>query len=366
MSVGGWWRVTGPTLFLLLAAIVVPFVAGGAAAMGTNASAAPAPVCLAAGSTGLNATIVATPHEKITGFVNATGCDIGVYVGPGVRDVHVVEATISNANDHGIFVQDAPGTVIIDNVVAHNGLAPHRCSAKILPPCILEDKAIELSGTSKALVRDNVVIDNIVDGGIGVSDDGPIDPGAPAPGTNHTSWENEVSYNTIVDNAFGCGIVLAAYDPGGGVARNVVVGNSVVGSAPGTGPFVGGIVVAADAPNTSAWHNLVKNNRITESIIPGIVVHSNAPGDRVWGNSLIGNLLVGNGFQSPPNDPIVPTAIEVVAEAHPGEPNAPKLTTTLVQNNLASHDIINIWLCDATSTTITDVDGSAPIPVQSC
>ena len=38
--------------------------------------------CLQAGNTGLTASIVAHPGQTITGAVDATGCDLGIYVGP--------------------------------------------------------------------------------------------------------------------------------------------------------------------------------------------------------------------------------------------------------------------------------------------
>lgn len=361
-----WVDALVAATLVAVAALMFPLTAGGANAVSVGGTTMTVPTCTPAGATGLTAAVVAIPHERISGTINASGCDIGVYVGPGAIDVSIVWATIANANDHGIFVQDVAGTMIADDVVAHNGLASHKCSGTVSPPCIAEDKAIELSGTSHATVRANLVIDNVVDGGIGISDDGAIDPGAPAPGTSHVSTANLVAYNSVVDNAFGCGIVVASYDATAGVYKNSVVGNSVVGSAPGTGPFVGGIVVAADAPGTSVWDNLVKQNQVVDSVIPGIVVHSNAPGDRVWGTMLVGNLLVQNGFQSPPNDPTLPTAIEVVAEDHPGEPNAPKLWNTAVLDNSANQDAIGVWLCDASLTTIVGLHGNAATPVATC
>lgn len=359
-------RVLGTAVLLLVAAFLLPMAFGHAAASGGAATPTSDPGCAAAGTTGLTAAVVATPHERISGTIDATGCDIGVYVGPGVFGVKITGATITNANDHGIFVQDTSGTMISGDVVVHNGLASHKCSASVPPPCIPEDKAIELSGTSHVTVRDTMVVGNIADGGIGVSDDGPVDPGAPAAGALRTSSENVLEGNTIANDAFGCGIVLASYDAGAGVRDNLVLHNSVTGSAPGTGPFVGGIVVAADAPGTHVWDNSILFNQVFESVIPGIVVHSNAPGDRVWGNALIGNLLVNNGFQSPPDDPTVPTGIEVVAEGHPGETNAPLLTDTFVLDNTADSDSIGVWLCDETHTVIIGLHGNAITPVESC
>ncbi len=320
-------------------------------------------MCVPAGTTGLTANVVAHSHQWISGYINAQGCDVGIYVGPGVTNVDIVGATVKNANDHGIFVQDTMGVKVLGDTVVHNGLAPHTCGA---PPCIAEDKAIQLTGTTGVIVRDNLVLNNMADGGIGVSDDGAFDPAALAPGALHPAIGNVIMDNMIVNDSFGCGIVLAAYDAGAGVGANIVGDNLVVGSAPGTGPFVGGIVVAADTPGTWVWDNAVVGNHIYRSIIPGIVVHSNAPGDRVWNNTFAHNMIGNNGFEGPPNDPTVPTGIEVVAEAAPGEANAPILANTTLQDNSVNHDAIGVWLCDETNTMIIDLDGSAPVSVETC
>jgi hypothetical protein len=73
-----------------------------------------------------------------------------------------------------------------------------------------------------------------------------------------------------------------------------------------------------------------------------------------------------NGFQSPPNDPTTPTGIEVVAEAHPGEPNAPQLTNTTLIGDSVNQDSIGVWLCDETGTVILGLSGNAVTPVESC
>lgn len=354
--------VVGTTLLLAMAAMLFPIWAAGAAAQPIGALGT-TPVCHAAGTTGLTAKVVAHSDEAITGWINASGCDVGVYVGPGVTHVLIDGATVLHANDHGIFVQDTGGVTIENNKVVHNGVAPHTCGS---PPCIAEDKAIQLTGTTGVIVRDNWVKNNFADGGIGISDDGPLDPGALNPGTLHAGTGNVVAYNDIINNAFGCGIVVASYNTGAGVGNNIVRGNLVVGNAPGTGPFVGGIVVAADTPGTLAWGNLVAHNTIYQSVIPGIVVHSNAPGDKVWNNTLRANLISINGFEGPPNDPTVPTGIEVVAEAAPGMSNAPTLSNTTVVGNTVNHDAIGVWLCYDTNTQIIDLDGQATVSVETC
>lgn len=51
----------------------------------------------------VNAAVVATSGQKITGTIDATGCGVGVYVGPGVTGV-TVKADVSNAHYVGIYV----------------------------------------------------------------------------------------------------------------------------------------------------------------------------------------------------------------------------------------------------------------------
>ena len=275
----------GTTLLLVAAGLLIPLLAGAALAGAHPLSPAAAdPTCQAAGSTGLTAAVVAGSDQVISGAVNAAGCDVGIYVGPGVMGVVIQGARVMNANDHGILVQDTSDVTIVGNQVVHNGLAPHACGS---PPCIAEHKAIELTRTSGVVVQHNVVRNNWADGGIGISDDGPFNPAGLAAGTLRAGTGNVVAHNQVIDNAFGCGIVVAAYNAGGGVTNNTVRDNVVMGSAPGTGPFVGGIVVAADTPNTVAFDNLVAGNRNHGSLIPGIVVHSNAPGDNVSNTTLI-------------------------------------------------------------------------------
>jgi hypothetical protein len=355
--------VLGTTLCMVLAAFVVPFLAGSAAATSVTTF-GPSPTCASAGTTGLTAAVVAHSGQWIHGTINAKGCDIGIYVGPGITGVHITGATVKNANDHGIMVQDTSGVVIRGNIVEHNGLAPHVCGT---PPCIAEDKAIQLVGTTGVIVQDNQVLNNMVDGGIGVADDGPIDPGALAPGMLMAGTGNVIIGNSIVNNWAGCGIVVAAYNSGAGVGANIVKDNGVVGNPPTKmEPFVGGIVVAADVPNSSVWENVVTGNRIYGSIIPGIVVHSNAPGDRVWNNTFASNKIANNGFEGPPNDPTLPTGIEVVAEAAPGMPNPPTLSNTTLWGNTVNTDAIGVWLCDETNTMIIDLGGHVAVSVQTC
>ena len=75
------------------------------ATLGANCAVA---ACLTAGSTGLTTKVILASNQQLTGTaINATGCDIGIFVGPGTKKVLISGVTVTGANEHGIFVQDA-------------------------------------------------------------------------------------------------------------------------------------------------------------------------------------------------------------------------------------------------------------------
>jgi parallel beta-helix repeat protein len=283
-------------------------------------------------------------------IVDATGKFSGIYVmGSGSAGTVIEGLTVTNADNHGIFVQDSSKVTIAHNDVLHNGLNPATCPEPPTPPsgpCISENKAIELVGTSFSSVVANVVMNNQADGGIGVSDDGNINPGALTAGTENPAVGNVVTGNTLIANVGGCGVVVAAYNPGQGVRNNVVTNNYVVnGNA--------GIVVAADVPQTVAANNTVAYNTVLNNQIPGIIVHSNTPGDIVSGTNVIGNTVSGNGGFGPQ-----PTGITVIGEVE-------QVLDTTVSGNIVHNEYYGIAIQNATSTTIlgNNIDSTVTVPV---
>src|SRR5712691_13542482 len=88
------------------------------APLGFQVTPVSASVCVPAGGTGLTASMVASSHQKIRGTtINAAGCDVGIYVGPGTTDVKIIGVTVTGANDHAIFVQDASRITIEHSLV---------------------------------------------------------------------------------------------------------------------------------------------------------------------------------------------------------------------------------------------------------
>ncbi len=333
------------TAGLLTAGFLVPgFVAP---AMG----AAAAPSCTAAGSTGLSAAMVVTTNvSNVT--VNAAGCDIGIYVPPGTSGITISGVTVSGANDHGIFVQDASGVTITGSTVDGNGVAP--------TAGISENKAIQLVGTSNSTVTANTVTGNLADGGIGIADDGNIDPGAPKPGTASPATNDTVSNNRVSGNYGGCGIVLASYNSSG-LSADTVKGNTVTGS-PGQfgphGPVIGSVVIAADTPGAQVANIAVTGNTVTGAFIP-VVVHSNAPGDRVSGVSITANTISGDDWGAVDGPPSPAGIIVAVSPLPP--PATPVLTGTTITANTFSGEHFDIWVSGATQTT-TSPNGFAVTP----
>ncbi len=266
--------------------IVVSFALCTALPVGSAVAAEPEPL-----PNGFTAKVVARSGERISGSIEASGYDLGIYVGPGVRNVEIVGAKVTGARDEGIMVQDTSAVVIRDTVVEGNAVEPH--------PGLEELKGIALVGTEDVLLSNNVVQYND-HGGIGVYDDGPNSPFAPhaidarpVPGEG-----NVIVDNLVKDNLNDCGIVLSAKNPGGGVAHNLIIRNEVVGYDPATGntvPGVGGIIVAGGAFGpVSVTDNVIAHNIVTGGFIPGISLHAFGPGT-IEDTGLIGNVLSSNG-----------------------------------------------------------------------
>jgi hypothetical protein len=354
------------------------------ATLGANCAVA---ACLPAGSTGLTAKVVLTSNQQLTGTaITATGCDIGIYIGPWTDKVLISGVTVTGANEHGIFAQDASRVTIQYSVVTGNGVAGHACPPSGAPPagCIAEDKGIELVGTSDSVISHNVVSHNRADGGIGVADDGPTDPGAPNtfPGISHGAKNDVVSDNLIIDNSNGCGIVIAAYNQGTPVENIQAFGNTVIGAPPAPGQlfpppgsYIGQIVVATDGPFAQISNTQVVSNNLDGSELPGIVVHSNVFGDVITQTLIQDNVIADNGYYpglpaTMPNDPGVSqgaTGIALIAEvgAAGGTPS-PVLAHTNVGSNTILSDTNGVWLCGTDHTNVHQLQGNSTNPVVAC
>lgn len=274
--------------------------------------------------------------------IEAAGFDVGIQIkGNGAAGTLIEGLTIQHANNQGIFAEDTKDIILRGNHVYNNALAP--TSDKI------ETKAILLVGVSSSYVLNNAVTHNR-GGGIAVTDNGPINPGALTPGTPKPAMNNVISGNKVTDNEESCGIVVAAFNPGQGVIGNLVTGN-IVSRNPA------GIIVAANPPGTSAIDNVVSGNTITDNFLPGVIIHSNAPGQRVQGTIVSGNTIRGNGA-----DPEVgladPAGVIVVGAVV-------KVQDTLVSGNRMSDEKYAVWLSGAEGTLVqgNHLDASVGIPL---
>ena len=344
----GGCRARAPRALItsLAAALGVGSLALAGMTVVTAAPASAGSTCVAAGTTGLTAAeVVSTAGATISGTtVNATGCDVGIYVSAG--NVTISSVTVTGANDHGIFAQDVSGLTIENSTVHGNGVSPN--------PKIPENKAIELVGVSNSTVSGNTVTSNTADGGIGLADDGPVDPGAPNPGTLAASSNDVITNNTSSGNYHGCGIVVAALDAGSGGLSSITVSNNTVAGTAGlytaNGPVIGGIVAAADTPGTTVSGVTISGNKVTEAFIPGVIVHSNAPNDKVSGVKVDNNTISGSDWGATDGPP-KPAGILVGATPIPA-PVTPVLTGTELSGNAISNEFYGIWLAGDSNTTV--------------
>ena len=267
--------------------------------------------------------------------VDATGQPVGIAViGPNSNGTVVEGFTVTGANNEGIFVQDSFNVVVDNNVVSGNAFN--------VVAGLGEVKGIQLTGTSDSTVAGNTVVGNGY-GGIGVTDDGPVDAswnataaptsGIPA-GTANPGNSNFISGNLVENNHPNhCAIVLSSYDPNEGVSNNVISGNTVVDNQ-------NGVIVAADTPNTIAINNSVIYNNILNNGEGGVIVHSNAPGDVVTGNSIMYNTFSANGY--------LPTLEGVIIG---GEGTVPVTDTTIV-GNVFQNEAIAVQIVLGTNTMV--------------
>jgi len=326
---------------------------GGTAATTLFTQSAGAVGCTSVPSTGLTAAQVATTNQTFSTSVDATGCDIGIYVPPGITGVTIGGATssagitVSGANDTGIFVDQTSGTTIENDTVQNNGVAPGAG--------IESFGGIVLAGVSNSTVSSNTVTGN-GGGGIVVNDNGPVNPGAPNPGPNAPVPSNNdtVSNNTISGNYGSCGIVYSTHNSGGSITGGVITGNTItghIGVFKSTGPDLGGIVVAAASAGATVSNTQVSGNNISGSFEGGIIVHAHAPNDVVTSTSITGNTVgPANNWGSTNGPPTTAGIILGVDQLPPAI--APKITQTTVGGNTIFGQFYGLWISGVTDVTI--------------
>jgi hypothetical protein len=338
---------------------------GGTAATTLLAQPAAAAGCTMAGSTGLTAALVATTNNQViaTQTVDATGCDIGIYVGPSITGVTIGGSsasdavTVSGANDTGIFVEQTSDVTIQNDTVQNNGVSPN--------PAIGSFGGIVLAGVADGTVTDNAVNNN-GGGGIFVNDNGPVDPGAPNAGPNApvASSDDTVSNNAITGNYGSCGIVYATHNSGGSITDGSITGNTItghIGVFKATGPDLGGIVVAAASAGATVSDTTVSGNNISDSFEGGIIVHAHAPNDVVSGTSITGNTVgPANNWGSTNGPPTTAGIILGVDQLPPAI--APTITGTTVGGNTISGQFYGLWVSGVTDVTLSPANTITVLP----
>jgi Right handed beta helix region len=333
---------------LLTAAVALSTIPAAAALALTTAGAAQAQASCTpdVGGTGLSAAVVAHAHQHIAHrVIDATGCDIGVYVGAGARHVSIRSVTVTGANFQGIFAEKTSHLRISHSTVTGNAFNTIDPSAPPLPGSgvrsyVGQAFAISLFGVAHATVSDNKVYNN-GRGGIGLMDNGPFDPGARMQNQDPNARLVASSHVTITDNKTwanynGCGIVAATQNVNGRLSHLSIRDNRITGTGFGAaGPDIGGIVVAADLPGSRVSHVNVNDNEVRDSFEAGLIVNSEAPGSSTDAVNLFDNEVSGNnvGHLEAPN------TAGVVTFAAPGAANH----RTRIWDNDISDQFYGIW-----------------------
>ncbi|HUE58381.1 MAG TPA: right-handed parallel beta-helix repeat-containing protein, partial [Acidimicrobiales bacterium] len=225
------WRKRAVLLSAAFATVTGPIVGFGAGVAVSPASAGS--VCVAAGATGFTTANLVTASGPFSGnntAIDATGCDLGIYVAPGTNNVTISGVTVTGANDHGIMAEHVSGLTIQNSTVNGNGVNPNHNLGT--------DKAIQLVGVTGSTVSGNTVFGNLADGGISVTDEGGgLDPAAPnGPAGNVASNTDTLTNNYIHDNFGGCAIVIESWVAGAGVDHITASNNTITGHQGQFGP----------------------------------------------------------------------------------------------------------------------------------
>jgi hypothetical protein len=347
----------------------------------------PGGTCVAnAGGSGFSAAMVAHAGQTISRrTVNATGCDVGIYV--DAPHVTISRVKVMGANDAGILVFDTHDVTVTRSDVSWNGFnspaeGPH--SGPQVNGTLPQAFAISLFGVSDSIVTRNNVHDN-GRGGIGIMDDGPSGPGRVVGGEGIPSTAVPVSNvlvsrNVLWANYGGCAIVTSAFNAGNTVSNVTIDRNTVIGTGftMGTEAMgneageqiadVGGIVAQSNGNFSTVSDITISRNTVTNSVEAGVIVHAAAPGSHTAGVTVTHNKLSGNNMGAgetlqttgvvvsvigPPPGPICPpgstdTTIPPCYFNNPGETN----DNTVVSHNQISGQYYGVWTQGSSAPTM--------------
>jgi len=277
---------------------VVGFVVALAFMFATPRAASAAP-CVPTGFNGLTAAMI-NPTATVSGSVNATGCDIGVYF---TSDGLVYQADVFGALWYGVFVHGDANNAsvdVIDSQIRDIGDSPFNGTQRGVA---VYYRAFYSAGTASGRISGNTIY-NYQKGGIVAN----------GPGTDVQIQDNQVTgfhtVNFIAQNGIQIG-----YGASASVMKNTVVGNSYSG----TSTVSGGIIVVggpgygtcpdgnpcAYTVNTKIVQNRVINNDVGV-FLTNLDASGNAPAtatnikviNNVISNSGLFNNYGGFGYQA--------------------------------------------------------------------
>lgn len=235
--------------------------------------------------------------------INAKGLANGIYVNGldngGLSGVTITGFTVLNANYEGILLTNTSYSLIANNHVVNNDQSLNFAAGTCAGLPVFETNEGEDCGEGIHLVgvHHTTVSNNDVDlnsGGILLSDE------------TGMTYANEITGNSVHDNAFDCGITLASHAPAPqasstkpfGVFNNNMIGNHV--SSNGLAGEGAGIGIFAPGPGNLAFGNHIIGNIIQNNGLPGVTMHNHAappgaPGIDMNDTVIQGNFISGNG-----------------------------------------------------------------------
>ncbi len=218
--------------------------------------------------------------------------------GTGLANVNISGFTVRNAMYEGILVLNASMVSVSNSTVMNNNAALSGGTCPGLETFETNEQSDCGEGIHFLAVDHSVITNNTItgnSGGILLADD---------TGATH---DNVITFNTVHDNPYACGITLASHPayippvvpsgttlpPAHGVFHNMVYANRsrANGNANGGGSGVG---IFASSPGTMSYGNVVVANYLTENGLPGIAMHAHAPNQILNDNMLVSNTLINN------------------------------------------------------------------------
>ena len=176
----------------------------------------------------ITAAVVATNGQTITGDVDATGCDVGVYIGPTVSGV-TVTASVHDANHVDIF-NDGGGATVTGSTISNVG---NHAGSTFAPNGVQTGIGVYYSCTATGTISNNA-INQYQKGGITVRNlDGVSITGNTVTGLGPVNF---IAQNGIEAGFGSCGATVTVANVGH-ISGNTVTGNQYSGagrSSPGT------------------------------------------------------------------------------------------------------------------------------------